>query len=90
VYTSAITADTGPGFLADHTVTESALRESGLTFTFLRNSFYHHYFVNPGLSAAIDAGELAAPAIGHPLVTATIDELALAASAALWRSNVEP
>lgn len=83
VYTSAITADDGPGFLADHTVTEAAIRDSGLTYTFLRNSFYHHYFVNPGLQAAVEAGELVAPVIGHPLVTATVEDLALAASAAL-------
>jgi NAD(P)H dehydrogenase (quinone) len=83
VYTSAITAPDAQGFLADHTTTEAALRDSGLTHTLLRNTFYHHYFVNPGLSAAVDAGELTAPVIGHPLVTATIDELALAASAVL-------
>jgi NAD(P)H dehydrogenase (quinone) len=83
VYTSAITADDGQSFLADHTVTEGAIRASGLTFTLLRNTFYHHYFVNPGLAAMVAAGELAAPSIGHPLVTATIDELAQAAGAVL-------
>ncbi|WP_246220829.1 NAD(P)H-binding protein [Phytoactinopolyspora mesophila] len=83
VYTSAITAPDAQGFLADHTITEAALRDSGLTHTLLRNSFYHHYFVNPGLAAAVDAGELTAPVIGHPLVTATIEDLALAASLVL-------
>lgn len=83
VYTSAIGADDGALFLADHTVTEAAIRASGLTYTLLRNTFYTEEFVNPGLAAAVESGEVTAPAIVHPLVTATRADLALAASAVL-------
>jgi NAD(P)H dehydrogenase (quinone) len=82
-YTSAIIADKGPLFLAAHQATEAAILDSGLTYTLLRNTFYTEGFVNPGLAAAVDAGELTAPAIGHPLATATIADLAHAASAVL-------
>ncbi|TDD68086.1 NAD-dependent epimerase/dehydratase family protein [Jiangella aurantiaca] len=84
VYTSAITAEDGQSFLADHTTTERAIRDAGLTHTFLRNTFYTEELV-PGdlVSAAVKTGELAAPAIGHPLVTTPIADLALAASAVL-------
>jgi NAD(P)H dehydrogenase (quinone) len=50
VYTSAIGADDGQGFLADHTTTEALIRDSGVPYTFLRNSFYLHFLVNPGLA----------------------------------------
>ena len=83
VYTSAIGADDGALFLADHTITEAAIRSSGLTYTLLRNTFYTEEFVNSGLAAAVEAGELTAPALAHPLVTATRADLALAASAVL-------
>ncbi len=83
VYTSAITADRGESFLAAHKVTEEALRDSGLTYTVLRNTFYTEVFVNPGLAAAVEAGELTAPAFGHRLVTATRSDLAQAAAAAV-------
>lgn len=55
----------------------------GLPYTFLRNTFYTEQFVDEGLTAAVDAGELIAPAIEHPLATATIDDLAVAAGAVL-------
>jgi NAD(P)H dehydrogenase (quinone) len=80
VYTSAIGADDGPSFLADHTVTEKLLRDSGLTHTLLRNTFYTDVFVNPGLSAAVEAGELLGADGGQPIASATIADLALAAS----------
>ena len=83
VYTSAITADRGESFLAAHKVTEDALGDSGLSYTLLRNTFYTEVFVNPGIAAAVAAGELTAPAIGHPLVTATQSDLAHAAAAAV-------
>lgn len=84
VYTSAITAEDGASFLADHTVTERAIRDAGLTYTFLRNTFYTEELVTADLvAAAVKTGELAAPAFGHPLVTAPIVDLALAASAVL-------
>jgi len=84
VYTSAISADTGPGFLADHATTEALLHESGVPFTVLRNSFYSDIFVNPGVvQAAAAAGEIAAATNGRALNTATISDLGLAASAVL-------
>jgi NAD(P)H dehydrogenase (quinone) len=84
VYTSAISADTGPGFLADHATTEGLLRESGVPFASLRNSFYTDLFVNPGVvAAAAESGELVAADGGQPLNTATIHDFGLAASAVL-------
>ncbi|WP_116952560.1 NmrA family NAD(P)-binding protein [Jiangella endophytica] len=90
VYTSAITAEDGASFLADHTTTERAIRDAGLTHTFLRNTFYTEELVPADLvAAAVKTGELAAPAIGQPLVTAPIADLALAASAVLTGAGHE-
>jgi NAD(P)H dehydrogenase (quinone) len=84
VYTSAISADTGPGFLADHATTEGLLRESGVPFTVLRNSFYTDIFVNPGtIEAARSTGEIAATTGGKALNTATIADFGIAAAEAL-------
>lgn len=90
VYTSAITAEDGASFLADHTTTERAIRDTGIAYTFLRNTFYTEELVTPDLAAAaVKTGELAAPAIGQPLVTAPIADLALAASAVLTGTGHE-
>jgi NAD(P)H dehydrogenase (quinone) len=83
VYTSAIGAQDGQGFLADHTVTEGLLAASGLPHTLLRNTFYTEALVNPGLQAVLEAGELRGADGGRPVNFATIADLALAASAAL-------
>jgi NAD(P)H dehydrogenase (quinone) len=83
VYTSAIGADDGPGFLADHTVTEKLLAESGLSHTLLRNTFYLEVLVNPGLRAVVDAGELLGADNGVSVNFATIADLGLAASVAV-------
>jgi NAD(P)H dehydrogenase (quinone) len=83
VYTSAIGADDGPGFLADHTVTEGLLRESGVPHTILRNTFYTEVLVNPGLQAAVEAGELRGADGGVPVNFATISDLGRAAAATL-------
>lgn len=83
VYTSAVHAQGGPGFLADHGRTEDLLQASGVPFTILRNTFYEEALVNPGLSAAVNAGELLGADKGVPVNFATLRELALAASAAL-------
>lgn len=83
VYTSAVGADRpdAPGFLADHTVTEGLLRDSGLPVTPLRNTFYSDSFVNPAVvGAAIEAGETVAADGGRALNTATIADLARAAA----------
>jgi NAD(P)H dehydrogenase (quinone) len=84
VYTSAIGAANAPaGFLADHTVTEKLLADSGLPHTLLRNTFYMELVVNPGLRAAVDAGELRAADNGAAVNLATINDLGVAASAAV-------
>lgn len=83
VYTSAIGADRpgAPAFLADHTVTEELLRDSGLPVTPLRNTFYSDMFVNPDVvAAAVEAGETVAADGGRALNTATIADLARAAA----------
>jgi NAD(P)H dehydrogenase (quinone) len=83
VYTSAIGAQNGKGFLADHTVTEGLLADSGLPHTLLRNTFYMEALVNPGLQGAVESGELLGADDGKAVNFATIEDLALAASAAL-------
>ncbi|GAA2542505.1 NAD(P)H-binding protein [Pseudonocardia hydrocarbonoxydans] len=82
-YTSAIGAQDGQGFLADHTTTEALLRDSGVPHTLLRNTFYEEVLVNPGLRAVVEAGELLGADGGRPVNFATIRDLGLAASAAL-------
>lgn len=82
-YTSAIGAQDGQGFLADHTTTEALLRDSGVPHTLLRNTFYEEVLVNPGLRAVVEAGELPGADGGRPVNFATIRDLGLAASAAL-------
>jgi NAD(P)H dehydrogenase (quinone) len=83
VYTSAVGAENGQGFLADHTVTEKLLAESGLPHTLLRNTFYTDLVVYPTVRAAVESGELRAADNGVPVNFATIAELGLAASAAV-------
>ena len=87
VYTSAIGAPDGRGFLADHTATEALLRDSGVAHTLLRNTFYSELVINPGLREVVDAGELRAADGGVPVTFASIRELGLAASAALTRGD---
>ena len=83
VYTSAVHAKDGPPFLRDHGATEDLLHASGLPFTILRNTFYEEVLVNPGLRAAVAAGELLGADKGVPVNFATLRDLALAASAVL-------
>jgi len=83
VYTSAVHAQDGPGFLADHGVTENLLRDSGLPHTLLRNTFYSEALVNPGLVGVVAAGELRAADEGKPVNFATIRDMGLAASRVL-------
>ncbi|SHK69389.1 NAD(P)H dehydrogenase (quinone) [Pseudonocardia thermophila] len=89
VYTSAIGAENATGFLADHTVTEELLRTSGVAWTALRNTFYLHFLINPGLAAAVEAGELKAADGGRPVNFASVPDLAAAAAAALTEDGLE-
>jgi NAD(P)H dehydrogenase (quinone) len=89
VYTSALHAQDGPGFLADHDVTENLLRDSGLPYTLLRNTFYEEVLVNPGLREAVANGELRGADNGAPVNFATLRDLALAASAVLTADGQE-
>lgn len=89
VYTSAIGADDGVGFLADHTATEALLRESGVAWTILRNTFYQHFLINPGLADAAEAGELVAADGGQPVNFASVPELAAATAAALTTDGLD-
>jgi len=83
VYTSAVHSQDGPGFLADHGVTEDLLRDSGLVHTVLRNTFYAEALVNPGLAEVVAAGELTGADEGGRVNFATIADLGLAASRVL-------
>ena len=49
----------------------------------LRNAFYTEVLVNPGLRAAVEAGELRAADQGIPVNFATLGDLGLAAAAAV-------
>jgi len=58
LYTSILRADTTPLILAaDHKATEEAIRDAGLTFTFLRNGWYTENHTG-SLGGAIAAGAL--------------------------------
>ncbi len=83
VYTSGIHAQDGPGFLRDHGTTEDLLRDAGVPFTVLRNTFYEEVLVNPGLRDVVAAGELLGADKGVPVNFATLRDLALGASAVL-------
>lgn len=83
VYTSAIGAQDGQGFLADHTATEALLRDSGVPHTVLRNTFYLEALVNPGLAQAVADGELRGADGGRSVNFAPIRDLGLAAAAVL-------
>lgn len=82
-YTSAIGAQGGPGFLADHGTTEDLLAASGVPCTLLRNTFYTEAAVLPAVRPAVAAGELRAADNGVPVDFAPIRDLGLAASAVL-------
>ncbi|MEV8639291.1 NAD(P)H-binding protein [Streptosporangium sp. NPDC051023] len=83
-YTSFLGADTsGEGVTEAHHATEKAILGSGLPYTILRNPYYSEAFVNPGLSAAVAAGELRDGTGGRGLNTALKADLAEAAANAL-------
>jgi NAD(P)H dehydrogenase (quinone) len=83
VYTSHMGANPSSLFppMPDHAATETALRESGVAFTALRNGFYATSALEL-LDAALETGELAVPEDGPVSWTAHAD-LAEAAAIAL-------
>jgi NAD(P)H dehydrogenase (quinone) len=83
-YTSGLGADVvDVGVLGEHHATEQMIRASGLSYTLLRHPIYSDFFLNPGLSAAIEAGELTSSTGGRGLNTATRTDLAEAAALVL-------
>ncbi|WNV85886.1 NAD(P)H-binding protein [Umezawaea sp. Da 62-37] len=89
VYTSHMGAHPSSAFspMPDHAATESALRESGVPFTVLRNGFYASSAVML-LNAALRTGELAVPQDGPVSWTAHAD-LAEAAAIALAEDRLD-
>ncbi|MGW4464685.1 NAD(P)H-binding protein [Micromonospora sp. NPDC004704] len=80
-YTSFLGADrSGDGMNAAHHATERAMVDSGLAWTMLRNPFYGDAFINAGLRAAVESGELTSGTGGRGLNTAFRTDLAEAAA----------
>ena len=85
-YTSITKADTSDLILADeHRQTEQLIRESGLPYTFLRNSWY---FENYNLATAFEHGLVGAAGDGR-ISIATRADYAEAAAAALVADQVK-
>ncbi len=66
---------------------ELALAESGVPNTVLRHPIYSEFFLNPGLLAAVEAGELTSNTNGHGMNTATHADLAEAAAVVLTEGD---
>jgi len=87
-YTGALGADVSDeGGLADHHATERILIESGVPYIVLRHPIYSDFFINPGLRAVIESGELTSSTGGRGLNTATRADLAEAAAAVLTTTD---
>jgi NAD(P)H dehydrogenase (quinone) len=89
IYTSAVDPDPQSPFgpAADHAATEQAIRDAGLRYTLLRNSFYMETL--PMLvQGAVAGGPIAAPADG-PGAYAARDELAEATANLLAAGGYE-
>jgi NAD(P)H dehydrogenase (quinone) len=78
VYTSALGAEHDPG----HFETEQALAR-GLPFTILRNGLYSEPFARRALDEAARSGGITSATGGHPVRTASWDDLAEAACLAV-------
>jgi NAD(P)H dehydrogenase (quinone) len=90
VYTGVAYAEKVGMTLAQvHRATEHALRTTGIPYTVLRNAFYTHIFVNPGLKAAVERGELVTSTGNGKLNTATRNDFALAAATVLTEEGHE-
>lgn len=89
VYTSISRADTSANPLApEHKATEAALRASGLTWTFLRNNWYHENHLGDAQAAAA-SGVLAAAVGQGRVASASREDYAEAAARVLAGSGHE-
>lgn len=83
VYTSLLRADTSPlSLAADHLATEVALRESGVSFTILRNGWYTENYTG-SIGGALAAGALIGSAGEGKIASAARADYAEAAAAVL-------
>jgi NAD(P)H dehydrogenase (quinone) len=74
VYTSAPKADTSALILApDHKATEEIIRESGLTFTFLRNGWYNENYAPIVAQAVHTGGFVGSAGVGRVASAARVD-----------------
>lgn len=88
-YTSLAGSDPAGPFppMVDHAATEAALRDSGVTFTVLRNGFYAES-APLLLGGALETGELVAPEDG-PIAYTTHPDIAAAAAMALTEEGFD-
>ncbi|AEE47789.1 SDR family oxidoreductase [Cellulomonas fimi] len=83
VYTSAPHADTTPlALAAEHRATEEVLRASGLTWTVLRNNWYHENYL-PVLDQAAATGVVVSSTGAGRVASAPRDDYAAAAAVVL-------
>lgn len=83
VYTSLLRADSSPLSLAkEHRLTEQALKQSGVTYTILRNGWYTENYTDT-LAAAISNGALYGSAGDGKISSASREDFAEAAVAVL-------
>ena len=82
-YTSVLRADTSPlGLAAEHVVTEAAIRDSGLPYSFLRNSWYLENHTE-NLAPVLEHGAVLGAAQDGRFSSATRADYAAAAAAVL-------
>ena len=82
-YTSILRADTSPlGLAAEHVVTEAAIRDSGLPYSFLRNSWYLENHPE-NLAPVLEHGAVLGAAQDGRFSSATRADYAAAAAAVL-------
>ena len=83
VYTSILRADTSAlGLAAEHLVTENSIRESGLPYAFLRNSWYLENYTE-NLAPALEHGAILGSSGDGRVAAATRADYAAAAAAVL-------
>ncbi len=84
-YTSLVDADTSPaGVAVVHKTTEEAIRATGITYTFLRNSMYHENYLG-----ALSGDVVAVSTKDGRVASAARDDYALAAAVALTTEGHE-